>query len=132
MLGEQISEGRGKRNSRRITATTPKLIVEVSFEDRTKMLGLDGFNIGTYTSSTRPDGTLDGEGQGVFASGGELATWKAVGNGQYLPSGAVSYRGGITFSSASPSLQRLNSVAGAFEFEVDAEGNTHSKIWEWK
>src|SRR5688572_3267075 len=113
MLGEQISEGKGKRSSRRITATTPKLIVEVSFEDRSKMLGLDGFNIGTYTSSTRPDGTLDGEGQGVFAGPeGELATWKAVGNGQYLPSGAVSYRGGITFSAASPKLQRLNAVAG--------------------
>ena len=29
-------------------------------------------------------------------------------------------------------LVRLNSVGGAFEFEVDAEGNTHLKIWEWK
>jgi len=133
MLGEQIVDGKGKRTGRRVTATSPKLIVEVSFEDRSKMLGVDGGNIGTYVSSTRSDGTLEGEGQGVFAApDGQIATWKAVGNGKYLADGAISYRGGIVFSSTAPALTRLNASAGVFEFEVDAEGNTSSKIWEWK
>jgi hypothetical protein len=133
MLGEQIVSGRGRRSGRRVTATSPKLVVEVSFEDRSSMLGIDGGNIGTYVSSTRPDGTLEGEGQGVFAApDGQIAAWKAVGNGRYMADGAVSYRGGIVFSSASPVFARLNAVAGVFEFEVDAEGNTSSKIWEWK
>lgn len=61
-----------------------------------------------------------------------LSTWKGVGNGRYLANGAVSHRGALAFSSSSPALQRLNAVAGAFEFEVDAGGNTHSKIWGWK
>lgn len=133
MLGEQISEGRGKRSARRVVATEPMLVVEVSFEDRTTLLGVTGANMGTYTSSTRPDGTLSGEGKGVFAGpDGAIATWKGVGNGRYLADGAVSYRGALAFSSASPALQRLNAVAGVFEFEVDAEGNTHSMVWEWK
>lgn len=48
------------------------------------------------------------------------------------PDGTVSYRGALFYSTASPSLARLNSVATVFEFEVDAEGNTHTKSWEWK
>jgi hypothetical protein len=133
MLGEQISEGKGKRSARRVTATDPKLYVEVSFEERVTLLGVDGANIGTYRSSIRPDNTLEGEGQGVFAmADGGLATWKGVGNGRHLADGAVSYRGALIFSSESKTLSRLNAVAGVFEFEVDAEGNTSSKIWEWR
>jgi len=133
MLGEQIAEGLGQRTARRVVATAPKLQIEVSFEDRTTLLGLEGFNIGTYVSSTRPDGTLEGEGQGVFAApGGEMATWRGVANGRLHADGAVSYRGALTYSSASPALGRLNAVAGVFEFEVTAKGETRSKIWEWK
>ena len=28
--------------------------------------------------------------------------------------------------------EELNGVAGLFEFEVDAQGNSKSEIWEWK
>ena len=133
MLGEQISEGRGKRTARRVVATQPTFSVEVSFEDAHTLLGVDGMNIGTYTSGNKPDGSLYGEGQGVFASmDGDIATWKGIGIGRLLGGGAVSYRGCISYSTASAKLARLNSIAGVFEFDVDANGNTHSKIWEWK
>jgi hypothetical protein len=29
-------------------------------------------------------------------------------------------------------LARLNNTCGAFEYEVDAKGETVSKMWEWK
>jgi len=133
MQGEQIAEGRGKRTGRRVIATQPQFVVEVSFEDLTKMLGVDGMNIGTYTSSPKPDGSLDGMGEGVFATfDGEFVTWKGIGVGRFVGAGAVQYRGCLSYSTTSPKLSKLNGVAGAFEFEVDAEGNTHSKIWEWK
>jgi hypothetical protein len=48
------------------------------------------------------------------------------------PDGAVSYRGAIYYSTASPKLARLNRIAVVFEYEVDANGNTHTKSWEWK
>jgi hypothetical protein len=44
----------------------------------------------------------------------------------------VSYRGSLTYSTTSPKLARLNSIAGVFEFDSDADGNTNSRTWEWK
>jgi hypothetical protein len=70
---------------------------------------------------------------GVFATlDGQTVTWKAVGTGQLKAGGAVSYRGALTYSTTSPKLARLNAIAGVFEFEGDAAGNTQTKTWEWK
>ena len=44
----------------------------------------------------------------------------------------ATYRGAVYYSTASPKFARLNTVAGVFEFSADAQGNTHSKTWEWK
>jgi hypothetical protein len=133
MLGEQISEGRGKRGGRRVVSTEPQFRVEVSFEESTKVLGVEGLNIGTYVSMNKPDGSLYAEGQGVFASfTGDTVTWKAMGVGRLLPSGAVSYRGALSWSTESQKLASLNTMAGVYEFEVDVNGGTQSKIWEWK
>lgn len=132
MLSEQIYTGQGKRTARRVLNTQP-FTVEVSFEDKGRLLGLEGANIGTYTSSPRPDGTLAGEGQGIFASAdGEVLTWKGIGTGRLKAGGAVSYRGALTFSAASQRFSRLNTIAGVFEFDVDESGNTNTQIWEWK
>jgi hypothetical protein len=133
MLGEQIGELRGKRTGRRVLTTDGGVKVEVSFEDDGKVLGVDVHDIGTYWAVVRPDGNLYGEGDGLFmGSGGEMATWKGQGLGKFGAGGAVSYRGALYFSSASPKLERLNNVVGAYEYEVDAQGNTHTKFWEWK
>lgn len=132
MLSEQIYTGQGKRTARRVLNTQP-FTVEVSFEDRGSLLGLDGANIGTYTSSPRPDGTLVGEGQGIFTcADGEVVTWKGIGTGRLKPGGAVSYRGALTFTATSQRLTRLNLIAGVFEFDVDEAGNTKTQMWEWK
>jgi hypothetical protein len=132
MLSEQIYTGQGKRTARRVLNTEP-FTVEVSFEDKGRLLGLEGANIGTYISRPRPDGTLAGEGQGIFASAdGEVLTWKGIGTGRLKAGGAVSYRGALTFSATSQRFSRLNAIAGVFEFEVDESGNTNTQIWEWK
>jgi hypothetical protein len=49
-----------------------------------------------------------------------------------LIGGAVSYRGAVYYTTTSPKLSRLNTVAAVFEFEADENGNTHTKSWEWK
>lgn len=133
MLGEQIGESRGKRTSRRVVSVDNGFQVEVAFESRGKLLGLDISEIGTYTTGNRPDGSLFGSGQGVIiAADGNLATWQGSGAGKILPTGSISYRGAVFYNSASPKFARLNTVAAVFEFETDSEGNTHSKLWEWK
>jgi hypothetical protein len=97
------------------------------------MLGIEGGNIGTYSSKPRADGTLCGEGHGVLVTqDGDTVTWKGIATGMFTGGGAVAYRGSLSYNTASKKLAKLNSIAGVFEFEVDAEGNTHSKIWEWK
>jgi hypothetical protein len=133
MLGEQIAEFRGKRTSRRVISADAGFKVEVSFEERGKLYGWEVSDIGTYWASNRPDGSLYGEGQGVIVTNeGETATWRGIGTGKFTGGGAVSYRGSLCYTTTSPKLSRLNSIAGVFEFEVDADGNTRSKTWEWK
>lgn len=133
MLGEVVGELRGKRTGRRVLSVDNGFKVEVAFESTGKMLGIDVMEVGTYWSESRPDGSLYGEGHGVvIGADGNSATWKGQGVGRFVEGGAVSYRGAVYYSSASPRLARLNGVAAVFEFDVDAEGNTHSKLWEWK
>jgi hypothetical protein len=134
MLGEKIGECSGKITGRRVLANpggAPKM--ETSFESTGHMLGIEEKEIGTYWSVRRPDGTLYGEGQGVnMGKGGETASWVGQGVGTLKKDGGVSYRGAIYYQSSSPTWSRLNGFATLFEYEVDAQGNTHSQHWEWR
>ena len=132
MLGELIGESRGKRTARRVLSTNP-FKVEVSLETSGTLLGVEVNEIATYWSEGRADGSLYGEGQGVIITkDGEAATWKGQGVGRFVAGGAVSYRGAVYYSTTSPKLARLNTIAAVFEFDADANGNTHSKLWEWE
>ena len=132
MLGEQIGETKGRRLVRRVISIDPPT-AEVSFEDTGQMLGIATTGMGTYTSVIRPDGTVAGQGQGLsMTQDGEAITWTGTGVGKFGPGGSVSYRGMLFFQTASQKLARINNACGAFEYEVDASGDTISKIWEWK
>ena len=131
MLGAQIEEGRGKRTGRRVLETIPHLTIEASVEETATFLGVQGMTIVTYTSSIKPDGSLDGAGEGVFASvDGEVLTFKGVGVGRFGEGGSVNYCGSLSFTTNSPKLAKLNGVSGVFQWEIDAQGNTHSQMWE--
>jgi hypothetical protein len=89
--------------------------------------------MGTYTSVVRADGSIFGTGQGMEMTGdGESLTWTGTGSGRFGPGGSVSYRGMLFLSTTSKKLARLHNACAAFEYDVDAEGNTLSKMWEWK
>ena len=132
MFDEEISAGKGKRTGRRVISTEP-LKIEASFEENTKLLGLDGINIGTYLATTKPDGSLFGSGEGIYSSlGGDMATWKAIGTGNFGPDGSVRYRGSLSFTTTAPKLASLNATPVVYDFTIDAQGNTHSRLWAWK
>jgi len=132
MIGELISESKGKRIVRRVISVDPPT-AEVSFEDSGKALGFEMTGMGTYTSVVSPDGSILGSGQGMNTTDdGESVVWTGTGSGRFGPAGSVSYRGMLFFKTASKKLARLNNACGAFEFEVDGAGNTSSKVWEWK
>ena len=133
MLGEQIGEETGKVTVRRVISVDGGTKVEVSVQGTGNLMGVETRNTVTYCAAIRPDGTLYGEAHGlVVGKAGEQATFKAHGVGRLLEGGAVSYRGASYYYSDSPKLRRLNNVAALFEYEADADGNTKSKLWEWK
>ena len=120
MLGEQISETKGKRLVRRVLSVDPPT-AEVSFEDSGQILGVATTGMGTYTSIVSADGTIHGDGQGMsMTADGEAITWTGTGVGRFGPGGSVSYRGMLFFRTASQKLARLNGACGAFEYDVDA------------
>jgi hypothetical protein len=132
MIGEQIAETKGKRIVRRVLSVDPPT-AEVSFEDTGTVLGVATTGLGTYTSIIRPDGSLFGHGQGMNTTAdGEAVTWTGTGVGKFGPGGSLSYRGMLFFRTTSQKLSRVNNLCGAFEYDVDAAGNTTSKVWEWK
>ncbi len=132
MIGEQIGETRGKRIVRRVLSTEPPT-VEVTFEASGHLFGVATTGMGTYTSVISPDGSIFGQGEGIdITADGEGITWKGSGFGKTGAGGALSYRGMLFFKTNSPKLAHGNNVCGAFEYEVDASGNTVSKVWEWK
>ena len=132
MLGDQLGESKGRRIVRRILSVDP-VTAEVSFEDSGHMLGVPMNGTGTYTSIVREDGSIHGQGQGLIVTqDGDAITWTGTGMGAFGPGGTISYRGMLYYRTASQKLARLNNASGAFEFDVDAAGNTVSKVWEWK
>jgi hypothetical protein len=89
-------------------------------------------NLGTYVAGSKPDGSLYGEGEGVLAFlDGDMVTWRGAGSGKLGPGGSVRYVGAVHYFTASAKLAKLNSIAGVFEFDIAADGQTHAKIWEW-
>jgi hypothetical protein len=132
MLGDQIGESTGRRLVRRVVSVEPPT-AEISFEDTGSMLGVATSGIGSYTSVVATDGSIYGEGQGlIMTDDGEAITWKGSGQGKFGAGGAVSYRGMLFYRTASQKLARLNNMCGAFEYDVDGDGNTSAKVWEWK
>ena len=63
----------------------------------------------------------------------ELATWTGQGIAHY--SGSKRRDVGSVFCLAGSTtglLAFLNSMVGVFEYEVDENGNSGGKIWEWR
>jgi hypothetical protein len=131
MLGSQIAEGKGKRTGRRIIATKPVLQVEATVEERSTLLGIQGTAIITYHATVKPDGSLDGQGEGAFLTpDGDIVTWQGNGVGRFVEGGAMQYGGSVSFTTSSKKFLKLNGVAGVFQWSLDGEGNTQSQIFE--
>ena len=136
MLGDQISEEKGKITGQRVLDVEggiPKL--ETSFSATGKYKGVEVIDTGTYWSTPRPGGAIYGQGHGVLMSkdGQEMATWTGQGIGRFIGPGKIRFIGSLFFSTASAGkLAFLNNLVGVFEYESDESGNTSSKVWEWK
>jgi hypothetical protein len=136
-LGDLIIEDRGKITGQRVLDVEgPKM--ESSFTTEGRYRGIEGTDIGTYTSVLREGGVIYGEGHGIITTinGQEMATWTGQGIGRFTGPGKISFRGSLFFRTPSINeggkLSFLNNLVGVFEYEVDEMGNCSSKVWEWK
>src|SRR5712691_12529929 len=136
MLGDQISEEKGKISSQRVLDVEggmPKM--ETSFSATGNYRGVETTATLTYWASPRPGGAIYGEGQGLLMSrdGQEMATWTGQGIGRFTGPGKIRFTGSLFFSTSSTGkLAFLNNMVGVFEYEADELGNTSEKCWEWK
>ncbi|HVK94019.1 MAG TPA: hypothetical protein VM571_04755 [Noviherbaspirillum sp.] len=137
MLGEMIGEEQGKVTGVRVlpaegSNNNPRL--EVSFQGSGKLVGVEITNVGTYISVLMPTGVFKGTGQGVITTkDGDIVTWIGTGIGKPKGQGlAASWRGIIYYQTSSQRLAGLNKIPTVFEYEVDENGNTADKLWEWK
>jgi hypothetical protein len=133
MLGELITEERGKVTGRRILDSQAGKM-ETSFTAMGKAKGVEGMDMGTYVSWMLPDASMEGKGEGVvLTNDGQMISWTGTGLGQMKSPGKIRYKGSLHFKTMSKgSLSSMNNVVGVFEHEGDMEGNVSTKTWEWK
>ncbi len=134
MLGELIFEEKGTTTGVRVlSAEAVEVKVEVTLERQGKIKGVDENSLWTYWSKTRADGSIYGQGEG-FMTTNDGAVIALIGNcsAEWSSDGSVAYRGSIHFHTENEKYSYLNTIAGVHEYDVDAQGNTVAKIWEWK
>ena len=134
MLGDKILQAEGSITGRRVLPPQAQAVrMETTIQESGTMLGVEYMETATYWSEMRPDGTLYGEGEGIFMGrNGEAASIKGTGVGVFTPQGGVSFRGVLYYQTTTPAWAKLNSIAVVFEHEATAEGKTTSQAWEWK
>lgn len=136
MLGDQIGELSGRVTGTRVLPGDDYRYVkmEVSFQQSGQVYGAQSEDYGTYTVFERVPGQIYGEGQGILTADGEGAIWNGHGVGKMTGQGmAMSFRFSIAYQAGeSGKLARLKDVLVIGEHEVDASGNTKTRLWEWK
>jgi hypothetical protein len=133
MLGEKIAEETITTTGRRVLSIDGEPVIETSATATGKLFGVDYQTMVTYTGRLRADGIIAGEGRGVLmGKGGEHATFTAQGVGKFTQNGGVSWRGMSFIQSAHPKWSRVNGIPAAWEYELDAQGNGHGTLHEWK
>ena len=134
MLGEQISERKGKVTGQRVVSTEGPLI-ETTVSTNGSFRGMPVK--GTVTFVSRPTsavGVLYGEGKGVIMTEeSEMATSTAEGFGSLSNSGNVKWRGAhFILTSSTCKLAFLKICWSDVKSEIDSDGNVTERIWEWK
>ena len=129
-LGELLGEASGKVAGLRALGDGK---IEISLQGKGRILGTEIEDVTTFWSVMRPNGTAHGQGNSVQMSSEGMAEWHGSGVGRPTGPGVWKYSyGGIYTTAAPQKWQRLLDVYTAGEYENDANGNYHWKLWEWK
>ncbi len=134
MIGEQLTEFKGKVTGQRVLEVEP-VVMETSVSTMGMIEGMQATETLTFVGSqTNEEGVAHGKGKGVIMVGeSDIVTYTGEGIGRFGESGIISWRSSVFLRSApNGKLSTVNNVIGVFEAEIDAEGNFSEKSWEWK
>ncbi len=108
--------------------------VEVSLQTTGTIRGTAETTLWTYTTLTRPDGSMLGGGQGVMTTeDGDGISLAGHGSGQAPPpGGTINFRTMLFAYSTSGKYSDLNSIGVAGEYDLSADGTGTNRCWEWK
>ena len=124
MLTDKIAELKGKTTSNRVLPGPTGNVIESSYTGFGKLLGIEVRDLGRHTTTLRSDGTLVGEGYGVYmGKSGEHADWTGHGVGLMQKDGSIEWRGQFIISTTSEPWKGLNQFPCTLEVRVDSEGN---------
>ena len=101
--------------------------IETSMSSTESAKGVRINEIVTFVAKPSSPGVYHGKARGVFSAESGMATWTG---GRMTPYG-IKWRG-ANFFTESTGKEFLNDMVVIFESEIDPEGNSSVKSWEWK
>lgn len=112
------------------TGTTMEFCLQLTGTIR----GVAETTLWTYTTLTRPDGSIYGEGQGVMTTQeGDVISLKGHGSSKAVgPGETTRFSTMLHAHSASAKYADLNSIGLVGEYDVAPGGSATNKNWEWK
>ncbi|MEE3202933.1 MAG: hypothetical protein VX262_06525 [Acidobacteriota bacterium] len=134
MLGDLLYEETGQVTGMEVLPPEDgSVVVKVSLQASGTIQGVTHTSMWTDISTTRADGSTFDHGRGVMTTAdGDVVHVVGRASGQSGgPGSPIRARGAFHFQTNSDKLSRLNSLAGVFEYNIDPDGNSKGKIWEW-
>ena len=133
--GELILDETGQVTGTRVLSTDASgTNLELSLQLTGTIRGVPETTLWTYTTLTRPDGSIYGSGQGVMTTqDGDVIHMIGHGSGVTPPpGGTVTFRTMLHPHSTSAKYADLNAIGLAGIYEVAPDGSATNKCWEWK
>ena len=134
-LGDLILNESGQVTGVRVLSTDSSgTNLEISLQLSGTIRGVVETTLWTYTTLTRPDGSVYGTGQGVMTTqDGDVIHLIGHGSGRTPPPGETThFRTMLHPHSTSPKYADLNGIGLAGEYDVIPDGSAVNKCWEWK
>ena len=133
-LGALVLEDNGQITGIRVLSTdTSGTAVELSLTLTGTIRGVAHTTMWTYNMTTRSDGSMYGQGNGVLTTvNGDVIHLIGSGSGQENLGGTVRFCTMLHPHGATGGNVDLNSIGLVGEYEVAADGTATNKCWEWK
>ncbi len=134
-LGDLILDETGQVTGTRVlSADASGASIEICLQLTGTIRGVAETTIWTYTTLTRPDGSIYGSGQGVMTTqDGDVINLIGHGSAQAAPPGGTTkFRTMLHPHAASAKYADLNGIGLAGEYDVAPDGSAVNNCWEWK